>query len=59
MQGERAAVGAQHWSAAVREVRAGPLPGNCQRAPLKTKIMGQTHREGQRLVQVIDRQMVC
>ena len=55
MQGERAAVGAQHWSAAVREVRAGPLPGNCQRAPLKTKIMGQTHREGQRLVQVIDR----
>ena len=51
VQGARAAVRAQHWSAPVRQVRARPLPGDRQRAPLQAQVLGQAHGEGAGLLQ--------
>ena len=50
-QGAGAAVCPQYRTETVRQVRAGSVPGNSQRAAEQTKVLGQTHREGPRLLQ--------
>ena len=50
-QGEGAAVCPQYRAETVRQVRAGSVPGNGQWAAEQTQVLGQTHREGPRLLQ--------
>ena len=50
-QGERNVVSPQHRPETVRQVRAGPVSGDRQRAAEQTQVLGQAHGEGEGLLQ--------
>ena len=51
VQGARDVVHTQHRPETVRQVRAGPVPGDRQRAAEQTQVLGQAHGEGEGLLQ--------
>ena len=50
-QSSRTSVCSQYRAAPVREVRAGLVPGHCQRTPLQAKVLGKVDGEGPGLLQ--------